>query len=78
MIVPSLIAVITPVIFGFINPDMLGGLLVGVPVSGGLMAIILSFLRQDTAAIRNDISSHMAMHVQGTFMPSKGAEPKHD
>jgi len=42
MKVPSLIAVITPIIFGFINPEMLGGLLVGVTVSGVLMAIFMA------------------------------------
>jgi K(+)-stimulated pyrophosphate-energized sodium pump len=39
MIAPGLIAVITPVIFGFISKEALGGLLVGVTVVGVLMAI---------------------------------------
>jgi K(+)-stimulated pyrophosphate-energized sodium pump len=39
MIAPGLIAVITPVVFGFISKEALGGLLAGVTVVGVLMAI---------------------------------------
>ena len=39
MIAPSLLAIITPVIFGFISKEALGGLLAGVTVVGVLMAI---------------------------------------
>ncbi len=39
MVLPGLLAVAVPVIVGFISVDMLGGLLVGVTVSGVLMAI---------------------------------------
>ncbi len=43
MILPGVIAVITPVIFGFLGgAEMLGGLLAGVTVSGVLMAIFQS------------------------------------
>ena len=43
MILPGLIAVITPVLFGFIGgAEMLGGLLAGVTVCGVLMAIFQS------------------------------------
>ena len=43
MIVPGLLAVITPVLVGFLGgPEMLGGLLAGVTVSGVLMAIFQS------------------------------------
>ncbi|MFC1504798.1 sodium-translocating pyrophosphatase, partial [Spirochaetota bacterium] len=42
MILPGLLAVITPVIFGFINLEMLGGFLAGVTVTGILMAIFMS------------------------------------
>ncbi len=43
MILPGLIAVITPVIFGFLGgAEMLGGLLAGVTVCGVLMAIFQS------------------------------------
>ncbi len=42
MVLPGLLAVSVPVIIGFISKDMLGGLLVGVTVSGVLMAIFQS------------------------------------
>jgi len=42
MVLPGLIAIITPVVFGFINKEMLGGLLVGVTVSGVLLAIFMA------------------------------------
>ncbi len=43
MILPGLMAIITPVLFGFIGgPEMLGGLLAGVTVTGVLMAIFQS------------------------------------
>ncbi len=42
MIAPGLIAVITPVVFGFISKEALGGLLAGVTVVGVLMAIFMA------------------------------------
>ncbi|MFK7848192.1 MAG: sodium-translocating pyrophosphatase [Rhodothermales bacterium] len=42
MILPGLLAVSVPVIIGFIDKNMLGGLLVGVTVSGVLLAIFQS------------------------------------
>jgi K(+)-stimulated pyrophosphate-energized sodium pump len=39
MIAPGLVAVITPVVFGLLNKEALGGLLAGVTVVGVLMAI---------------------------------------
>ncbi len=39
MILPGTLAVVVPVVFGFINVEMLGGLLAGVTVSGVLLAI---------------------------------------
>jgi len=39
MIIPGLVAVVVPVVVGFINKYMLGGLLAGVTVSGVLLAI---------------------------------------
>ncbi len=42
MIAPGLLAILVPVIIGFISIDMLGGLLVGVTVSGVLFAIFQS------------------------------------
>ena len=42
MILPGLLAITVPVVIGFIDKNMLGGLLVGVTVSGVLMAIFQS------------------------------------
>ncbi len=42
MLAPGLMAVIVPVVIGFIDPSMLGGLLAGVTVSGVLLAIFQS------------------------------------
>ncbi len=43
MVVPGLIAVLTPVIVGFLGgPEMLGGVLAGVTVSGVMMALFMS------------------------------------
>ncbi len=42
MIVPGLIAVLVPVIVGLINPNMLGGLLIGCTISGVCMAIFMA------------------------------------
>ena len=42
MVVPGLIAVLVPVIFGFISLHMLGGILAGVTVTGVLMAIFMA------------------------------------
>jgi len=44
MIAPGLLAILTPVFFGLIlhNPEMLGGLLAGVTVSGVLLAIFMA------------------------------------
>lgn len=42
MLVPGLIAVLTPVVIGVISPEMLGGMLAGVLVSGVSMALFMS------------------------------------
>ena len=42
MVTPGLMAIAVPVAIGIISPDMLGGLLVGVTVSGVLLAIFQS------------------------------------
>ena len=42
MMLPGIMAVSVPVVIGFISKDMLGGLLVGVTVSGVLLAIFQS------------------------------------
>jgi K(+)-stimulated pyrophosphate-energized sodium pump len=42
MVVPGLIAILTPVFFGFMNKEALGGLLAGVTASGVLLAIFMA------------------------------------
>lgn len=42
MVVPGLLAVLVPVIFGLYSVEMLGGILAGVTVTGVLMAIFMS------------------------------------
>jgi len=42
MVVPGVTAVITPVVVGLVSPNALGGLLVGVTISGVCMAIFMS------------------------------------
>jgi K(+)-stimulated pyrophosphate-energized sodium pump len=43
MVAPGMLAVVTPVVFGFgLGPEALGGLLAGVTVAGVLMAIFMS------------------------------------
>jgi K(+)-stimulated pyrophosphate-energized sodium pump len=42
MIVPGLLAIITPVFFGFMDKEALGGLLAGVTASGVLLAIFMA------------------------------------
>jgi K(+)-stimulated pyrophosphate-energized sodium pump len=39
MVAPGLMAVLTPVVVGIVNPNMLGGLLIGVTISGVCLAI---------------------------------------
>ena len=42
MVLPGLLAILVPVVIGFIDKNMLGGLLAGVTVSGVLFAIFQS------------------------------------
>ncbi len=42
MIFPGILAIVIPVIFGYLNKQMLGGLLAGVTVSGVLLAIFMA------------------------------------
>ena len=39
MVVPSLMAIVVPVVFGFVNKEALGGLLAGATVTGVLLAV---------------------------------------
>jgi len=67
MIAPGLIAVITPVVFGFISKEALGGLLAGVTVTGVLMAIF-----QSNAGGAWD---NAKKHIEAGAFGGKGSDP---
>ncbi len=67
MIAPGLIAVVTPVVFGFINKEALGGLLAGVTVTGVLLAIF-----QSNAGGAWD---NAKKHIEAGAFGGKGSEP---
>lgn len=67
MVLPGLIAVITPVVVGFYNKEALAGLLVGVTVSGVLMAIF-----QSNAGGAWD---NAKKYIEGGAFGGKGSEP---
>ncbi len=67
MIVPGLMAVITPVVFGFYDKYLLGGLLVGVTVSGVCMAI---FMANSGGAWDN-----AKKYIESGAFGGKGSEP---
>jgi len=67
MVLPGLIAVITPVVFGFISKEMLGGLLAGVTVTGVLMAIF-----QSNAGGAWD---NAKKHIEAGAYGGKGSDP---
>ncbi len=67
MVVPGLIAVATPVVVGFVGgTEMLGGLLVGVTVSGVLMALF-----QSNAG---GVWDNAKKHIEGGHHGGKGSE----
>jgi K(+)-stimulated pyrophosphate-energized sodium pump len=67
MIAPGLIAVITPVVFGLLNKEALGGLLAGVTVVGVLMAIF-----QSNAGGAWD---NAKKHIEAGAFGGKGSDP---
>ena len=67
MIAPGLIAVITPVIFGFLNKEALGGLLAGVTVVGVLMAIF--------QANAGGAWDNAKKHIEAGAFGGKGSDP---
>jgi K(+)-stimulated pyrophosphate-energized sodium pump len=67
MVVPGLMAVLVPVIFGFFSKYALGGLLAGVTVSGVLMAIF-----QSNAGGAWD---NAKKYIEGGAHGGKGSEP---
>jgi K(+)-stimulated pyrophosphate-energized sodium pump len=67
MIVPGLIAVLTPVIIGFAGgTEMLGGLLAGVTASGVLMALFMSNA--------GGAWDNAKKHIEGGHLGGKGSE----
>jgi K(+)-stimulated pyrophosphate-energized sodium pump len=67
MVAPGLIAVITPVVFGLLNKEALGGLLAGVTVVGVLMAIF-----QSNAGGAWD---NAKKHIEAGAFGGKGSDP---
>ena len=71
MIAPGLMAIAVPVIVGFVDKDMLGGLLVGVTASGVLFAIFQSNAGGAWDNAKKRIES--GIEIDGTFL-GKGSE----
>jgi len=67
MIAPGLIAVITPVVFGFVSKEALGGLLAGVTVVGVLMAIF--------QANAGGAWDNAKKHIEAGAFGGKGSDP---
>ncbi|MGB5848553.1 MAG: sodium-translocating pyrophosphatase, partial [Ignavibacteriaceae bacterium] len=67
MIAPGLIAVITPVVFGFISKEALGGLLAGVTLVGVLMAIF--------QANAGGAWDNAKKHIEAGAFGGKGSDP---
>ncbi len=67
MIAPGLIAVLVPVIVGFISVKALGGLLAGVTVTGVLMALFM--------ANAGGAWDNAKKHIEGGALGGKGSEP---
>ncbi|MBN2013434.1 sodium-translocating pyrophosphatase [candidate division KSB1 bacterium] len=68
MIVPGLIAVLTPVVVGFAGgPEMLGGVLAGVTVSGVMMALFM--------ANAGGAWDNAKKHIEGGAFGGKGSAP---
>jgi K(+)-stimulated pyrophosphate-energized sodium pump len=67
MIVPGLIAIVTPVVFGLLNKEALGGLLAGVTVVGVLMAIF--------QANAGGAWDNAKKHIEAGAFGGKGSDP---
>jgi len=69
MIVPGLLALLTPVFFGLVlkNPEMLGGVLAGTTVTGVLLAI---FMANSGGAWDN-----AKKHIESGAYGGKGSDP---
>jgi len=66
MIAPGLLAVITPVVIGFVSVKMLGGMLSGVTVSGVLLAIFM--------ANAGGAWDNAKKHIEGGAFGGKGSD----
>ncbi|MFZ0390915.1 MAG: sodium-translocating pyrophosphatase [Calditrichia bacterium] len=67
MVLPGIVAVVVPVLFGFYDKNMLGGLLAGLTVTGVLMAI---FMSNSGGAWDN-----AKKYIEGGAYEGKGHEP---
>jgi K(+)-stimulated pyrophosphate-energized sodium pump len=67
MVAPGLVAVITPVVFGFVSKEALGGLLAGVTVVGVLMAIF--------QANAGGAWDNAKKHIEAGAFGGKGSDP---
>ena len=67
MIAPGLLAILTPVIFGFVSKEALGGLLAGVTVVGVLMAIF--------QANAGGAWDNAKKHIEAGAFGGKGSDP---
>jgi K(+)-stimulated pyrophosphate-energized sodium pump len=67
MILPGLLAISTPVVCGFIGRDALGGLLVGVTVSGVLLALFM--------ANAGGAWDNAKKYIEAGALGGKGSEP---
>ncbi len=67
MVLPGLLAILTPVVVGFVGrPEMLGGLLAGVTVSGVMMALFM--------ANAGGAWDNAKKHIEGGAHGGKGSE----
>ncbi|MFV1951185.1 MAG: sodium-translocating pyrophosphatase, partial [Nitrospinota bacterium] len=67
MIAPGLLAIVTPVVFGFVDKEMLGGVLAGVTVCGVLMAIFMSNA--------GGAWDNAKKHIEAGALGGKGSDP---
>jgi len=68
MVLPALLGVVTPVVVGFLGgPEMLGGLLAGVTVSGVMLALFMSNA--------GGAWDNAKKHIEGGNHGGKGSEP---
>jgi len=70
MMMPGMLAILTPVLIGFLGgPEMLGGLLAGVTVSGVMMALFMSNA--------GGAWDNAKKHIEGGEFGGKGSDAHH-